>query len=99
MNIKINSVHFDADKKLIDFVNNKVKKLFQFYDDIVGAEIFLRLENTQELENKIAEIKLEIPGNDLFAKKQSKSFEESVDNAVDALKRQIRKHKDKLKRA
>lgn len=99
MNIKINSVHFDADKKLIDFVNNKVKKLFQFYDDIVGAEIFLRLENTQELENKIAEIKLEIPGNDLFAKKQSKSFEEAVDNAVDALKRQIRKHKDKLKRA
>ncbi|HYX06735.1 MAG TPA: ribosome-associated translation inhibitor RaiA [Bacteroidales bacterium] len=99
MNIKINSVHFDADKKLIDFVNNKVKKLFQFYEDIVGAEIFLRLENTQELENKIAEIKLEIPGNDLFAKKQSKSFEEAVDNAVDALKRQIRKHKDKLKRA
>jgi putative sigma-54 modulation protein len=97
MNIKINSVHFDADKKLLEFVNNKVKKLFQLYDDIVGAEIFLRLENTQELENKIAEIKLEIPGNDLFAKKQSKSFEEAVDNAADALKRQIHKHKDKLK--
>ncbi len=98
MNIKINSVKFAANKKLEDFVHTKVKKLIQYYDDIISAEVFLKIENNQNLNNKVAEIKLEIPGNDLFAKKQSKSFEESTDNAVNALKRQITKHKNKLRR-
>jgi putative sigma-54 modulation protein len=98
MNIKINSVKFAANKKLEDFVHSKVKKLVQYYDDIISAEVFLKIENNQNLNNKVAEIKLEIPGNDLFAKKQSKSFEESTDNAVNALKRQITKHKNKLRR-
>jgi putative sigma-54 modulation protein len=98
MNIKINSVKFVANKRLEDFVHNKVKKLVQYYDDIIGAEVYLKIENNQDLNNKVAEIKLEIPGNDLFAKKQSKSFEESTDNAVNALKRQITKHKNKLRR-
>ena len=89
MNIRINAVKFDADSKLEDFIEKKVNKLGQFFDDIISAEVFLRLENTQDLENKVVEIKLEIPGNDLFAKKQSKSFEESTDSAVDALKQQI----------
>ena len=97
MNIKINSVKFAANKKLKDFVYAKVKKLVQFYDDIIFAEVYLKLENTQDLNNKVAEIKLEIPGNDLFVKKQSNSFEKSTDNAVDALKRQITKHKEKLR--
>jgi putative sigma-54 modulation protein len=97
MNIMVNSVRFDADKKLIDFANQKVKKLGQFYDEIIGAEVFLRVENTQELENKIAEVKLIIPGNDLFAKKQCKTFEEAIDLSVDALRRQIDKHKEKIK--
>jgi putative sigma-54 modulation protein len=57
----------------------------------------LRLENTNGPENKITEIRLSIPGNDLFAKKQSKTFEEATDQAVEALRRQIRKHKDKVK--
>ena len=69
----------------------------QFYDDIIFAEVYLKLENTQDLNNKVAEIKLEIPGNDLFVKKQSNSFEKSTDNAVNALKRQITKHKEKLR--
>ncbi len=97
MNIKINSVKFVADKKLKDFVYGKVKKLVQFYDDIIFAEVYLKLENVQDLNNKVAEIKLEIPGNDLFVKKQSNSFEKSTDSAVDALKRQITKHKQKLR--
>jgi len=97
MNIKINSVKFVADKKLKDFVHGKVKKLVQFYDDIIFAEVYLKLENVQDLNNKVAEIKLEIPGNDLFVKKQSNSFEKSTDSAVDALKRQITKHKQKLR--
>ena len=97
MNIKINSVHFDASQKLIDHVNKKINKLVQFFDGIVGAEIFLRLENVQDDDNKIAEVKLLIPGNDLFVKKQSKTFEEAINEAVDALNRQLIKYKEKLK--
>lgn len=98
MNIQIHSVKFDADKKLIDFVTQKVSKLTQFTEDIVSAEIFLRLDKDQEKENKVTEIKLEYPGGPLFAKKQSKSFEESTDQVVDALKKQITRQKDRLRK-
>jgi putative sigma-54 modulation protein len=97
MNIQIHSVRFDADKKLIDFVNQKLVKLTQFSEGIVSAEVYLRLDKDQERENKISEIKLEYRGGPLFAKKQSKSFEEATDQAVDALKKQITKHKQKMK--
>ena len=97
MNIQIHSVRFDADKKLIEFVNQKLIKLSQFGEDIVSAEVYLRLDKDQERENKVSEIKLEYPGGPLFARKQSKTFEEATDQAVDALKKQITKHKDKMK--
>jgi len=97
MDIKIHSVHFDADKKLIDFITAKTQKLVQFHEGIIGAEIFLRLENDQSTENKVAEIRLDIPGSDIFAKKKSKSFEESTDNVIEALKKQLTKHKEKLR--
>lgn len=99
MDIKIHSVRFDADIKLIDFIKNKVGKLIQFNDDIIASEVFLRLENSQDMENKIAEIKLDIPGNNLFAKKQSKTFEEATDLAVDALRKQVTKKKAKLRKS
>lgn len=99
MDIKIHSIRFDADTKLLEFISSKVRKLIQFYDDIIGAEVFLRLDRSQDLENKVVEIKVLIPGNEPFAKKQSKSFEESTDLCVEALRRQILKHKTKLKRA
>lgn len=95
MNIKIQSVHFDADKKLLDFTEQRVQKLIKYYDEIIGAEVIFRLENSTGVENKTSEIKLEIPGNDLFVKKQCKSFEEAIDEAIDALKVQITKHKEK----
>jgi putative sigma-54 modulation protein len=97
MNIQIHSVRFDADKKLIDFVNQKLAKLKQYSEDIVNAEVYLRLDNDLERENKICEIKLEYPRGPLFARKQSKTFEESTDQAIDALKKQITKQKDKMK--
>jgi putative sigma-54 modulation protein len=97
MNIKIHSIHFDADAKLLGFIDQKVKKLLQFYDDIIGAEVFLRLEKVQDMENKIVEIKVFIPGNDVFAKKQTKTFEESTDDCIEALRKQLKKHKEKLK--
>lgn len=97
MNIKVSSVHFDADKKLLEFVDKKVNKLIKFYEDIIGVEVTLRLENSQNLENKVSEIKLLVPGYDLFAKKQSKTFEEATDIAIEALRQQIVKHKEKLR--
>ncbi|HXK81209.1 MAG TPA: ribosome-associated translation inhibitor RaiA [Bacteroidales bacterium] len=96
MNITIHSLHFDADKKLIDYIENKVGKLSQVSDDILGADVTLKLENNGERDNKIAEIKIDIPRvNDLFAKKQTKTFEESIDTATQALRRQILKSKKK----
>ena len=97
MNVNIQSVHFNADQKLLDFVGERVDKLSQYYDGIIHGDVTLRLDKSSESENKIAEIKLHIAGNDLFAKKQCKSFEEAVDTGIDALKTQVKKHKEKIK--
>lgn len=93
MDVKVQSVNFTADQKLIDFVNDKVEKLSTYSNSIVSGEVFLRLNQTSEKENKVAEVKLLVPGKELFAKKQSKSFEEATDLAVSALKKQVEKHK------
>jgi putative sigma-54 modulation protein len=98
MDIKIHSVRFDADSKLIDFIKTKVSKLIQFNDGLIAAEVFLRLDNTQDMENKITEIKIDIPGNNLFAKKQGRTFEEATDLAVDALRKQVKRKKEKLRK-
>lgn len=95
MEVKVHAVGFKADKKLVDFATARVSKLEQFNDHIVTTEVFFKLDNTQSIEDKVAEIKLLIPGSELFAKKQAKSFEESIDLAVDALKKQIEKVKNK----
>lgn len=95
MNVQIHSVRFDADKKLIDFVQQKLEKLTQFGEDIVNVEVYLRLDKDQDRENKISEIKLDMPGGPLFSRKQSKTFEEATDQAIDALKKQITKYKQK----
>ena len=97
MDVKIQSIHFDADKKLIDFVNEKVNKLGHFYDGIIASEVFLKLDKSESSDNKVAEIKIHIRGNDLFAKRQCKSFEEAVDTSIEALRKQVKKHKEKVK--
>lgn len=97
MNIQIHSLKFDADKKLLDFVTQKVKKLSLVTDDIVSAEIILKLEKDEERENKVTEIRVEYPKGPLFARKQSKTFEEATDLVIAALKRQIVKQKGKLR--
>ncbi|PJA08126.1 MAG: ribosomal subunit interface protein [Flavobacteriales bacterium CG_4_10_14_0_2_um_filter_32_8] len=99
VNLKISSVHFDADKKLIEFIHEKIDKLANCYDKIIDGEVILKIENSHPTDNKVAEIKLLIPGNDMFAKKQCKTFEEATDIAVDALRKQLKKHKEKLKKA
>lgn len=95
MTINIQSLHFDADKKLLGFIDEKVNKLTQFYENIVSAEVMLRIDKADDNKNKIAEIKLLIKGNEMFAKKQCDTFEEATDLAVAALKTQLQKHKEK----
>jgi putative sigma-54 modulation protein len=95
MKFIVQSIHFDADSKLVDFIQKKVDKLGTFYDDIIGGEVFLRLDKSTTQDNKIVEIKLNVPGKDLFAKKQSKTFEEATEIVVEALKTQIEKKKSK----
>lgn len=97
MNIKIQSIHFDADQKLLTFIESKLIKIEKLYDGIVGCEVFLKVINDQATENKAVEIRIEIPGNDLFATKQSKTFEAATDLCIDALKSQITKHKEKIR--
>ncbi len=98
MKVNINSVRFKADKNLEDFIEEKIKKLSNLYDGLYGSDVILRVDNNDKLENKIAEIRLNIPGYDLFAKKQCKTFEEAVDSSVNAIRKQLIKHKVKKRR-
>jgi len=95
MQLKVHSIQFKADHKLIDFVQDKVDKLDVFFDNIISGEVFLRLDKSEDMKNKVAEIKIVIPGKELFAKRQCRSFEEGVDETVEALKRQLVKSKGK----
>ena len=97
MIVRIQSVNFNADAGLIEFVENKLKTLDRYYDKIVDSEVFLKVQQTSDKENKIVEIKLNIPGNDFVVKKQCKTFEEGVMLATDSLKRQLTKKKEKLR--
>ncbi|MEJ2003607.1 MAG: ribosome-associated translation inhibitor RaiA [Cyclobacteriaceae bacterium] len=92
MKLQMHSIHFDADAKLLDFIQRRLDKLETFYDQIVDGEVFLRLNNSK-VENKTVEIKLNIPGSQLFAKEESKTFEAATDEASESLRRQLRKLK------
>jgi putative sigma-54 modulation protein len=96
MKIQVQSVHFDADSKLLAFIENKVNRLSKFFDNIIEAEVFLRLQDSGgKVQDKIAEIKLLIPGAVLIDKKISSSFENAVLVSVDSLKRQVINQKEK----
>jgi len=95
MNIQIHSIHFDADAKLISLINKKVEKLSQFFDAIIGSEVYLKVDKSDNAENKVVEIKIHVPGNDLFVKRQCASFEEAADKCAKALKQQLKKRKEK----
>ena len=95
MNINISALHFKTDQKLEVFINEKIEKLAKLHDGILGADVTLKLENTDKPENKSVEIRIKIRGNDALAAKTAKTFEEATDNAIDALKKQLIKVKDK----
>ncbi|MFA8299517.1 MAG: ribosome hibernation-promoting factor, HPF/YfiA family [Hyphomicrobiales bacterium] len=98
MKVNINSVHFKTSARLEDFINSKMSKLTTFYDGVLDSDVTLKVDNTVEDDNKITEIRLTVKGNDLFVKKQCKTFEEATDVAVEALKKQLTKHKEKFKK-
>ncbi len=95
MNIQIQSVKFDADKKLIEFIENKMAKLERFADNSTGAEVTLKLDKDHEKGNKVVNIIVKVPGEDLFAERKAKTFEEAVDEAISAIKNQIDKNKQR----
>ncbi|MFM7859618.1 MAG: ribosome hibernation-promoting factor, HPF/YfiA family [Flammeovirgaceae bacterium] len=94
MKLQVHSIHFDADRKLVDFIQKKIDKLETFYDRVVDGEVFLRLNNTG-VENKTVEIKVKVPGSQLFAREQARSFEAATEMATEALRNQIKKYKEK----
>ena len=95
MKLQIHSVRFDSDYKLINLIKKKLVKLETFYNRIIDGEVFLRIENDESRINKIIEIKLNIPGDQLFAKERARTFEIGVDEVTEALRRQIKKFKEK----
>jgi putative sigma-54 modulation protein len=96
MNVNIQTVHFDADSKLTDYVTKKLTKLNTFHDRIVKVDVFLKLDNVvHTIKDKIAEIKVHVPRQHFFVKCSSKSFEESFDNAFESLVNQLKRKKDK----
>jgi len=97
MKISVQSVNFNISRDLVNYIEKKVNNLEKFHDHIIGAEVFLKVQSTSEKENKIVDIKMNLPGVDLVAKKQSKTFEEAVSLAADSVKRQLVKRKEKLR--
>jgi len=97
MKISVQSIHFDADSKLLNFIQEKVDKLLHFYDQIISGEVSLKLDRSNDMQNKIVQIKIQLPGNDIIAREQRKTFEEATDLCMDSLSRQIIRHKEKIK--
>ncbi len=96
MKIQTQSIRFNADQKLLELINERLEKLEQYYDNIIDAEVFLKLENTGQVQDKIVEVKLNVPKDKIVAKARSKKFEKSLDDAVEALKKQLLRYKGKI---
>jgi len=97
MKVNMQSVNFNADQKLIDFIQKRMDKLEMYYDKVIKSDVFLKVENTSDKENKIFEAKVHVPGDSFIVKKQCKTFEEGADMAVASLQRQLKKRKEKLR--
>ena len=96
MKVNVHAVNFTVDKKLVDFVQERMDKLEKFYDKVVSCDVFFKVEKTSEKENKIAEIKIHVPGDEFIVKKQCKTFEEAVEHSAESLERLLIKRKEKV---
>ncbi len=97
MEIRIQSVHFDADDKLVEFINKKLAKMETYFDAIISTDVILKLERTGQVQDKIAEFKIIVAGATLVAKETCKTFEEAIDLCSEAMRRQLIKHKEKIR--
>lgn len=97
MKVNVNAVNFTVDRKLVDFVQQRMDKLEKYYDKIVSSDVYLKVENTSDKENKIVEIKIHVPGDDFLVKKQCKTFEEAVELSAESLERLLVKRKEKTR--
>jgi putative sigma-54 modulation protein len=96
MNVHIQTLHFDADRKLIEYVQKRLEKLNTFHDRIIKVDVFLKLDNVvHTIKDKVAEIRVHVPKADFFVKSTSKSFEASFDEAFESLVNQIKRKKEK----
>jgi len=95
MKVNVQTPNFVPDDKLINFIEKKLSKLEQFYDKIIYADVFLKVQKTSEKQNKITEILLSVPGGDLIVKKDARTFEAGADECVQSLERQLKKRKEK----
>lgn len=95
MEIRIKSIHFDANEKLQEFINKKVEKLQKSYEDIQKVEVQLKVEKPAAALNKTTSLTVTAPGNTLFVEKTCDTFEEGVDLCLDAMKVQLTKFKEK----
>jgi putative sigma-54 modulation protein len=97
MKVNVHAVNFTVDGKLVDFIQDRMDKLEKYYDKIVTADVFLKVEKTSEKENKIVEVKIHVPGDDFLVKKQCKTFEEAVELSMESLERLVVKRKEKIR--
>lgn len=97
MKVNVHAVNFTVDKKLVDFINERLAKLEKFYDKVVSSDVFLKVEKTSEKENKIVEVKIHVPGDDFMVKKQCKTFEEAIEVSAESLERLLIKRKEKIR--
>ncbi len=95
MNVNIQSVKFDAGQQLLEFVEKKMSKLDRFAERATGVDVILKLDKDSEHGNKVVSVNLHVPGGDIVTEQRAKTFEEAVDLALDVLKRQVEKRKDK----
>ena len=97
MKVDVHAVNFNVDGKLLDFIQERLDKLEKYYDKVVRADVYLKVEKTSEKENKIVEVKIHVPGDDLLVKKQCKSFEEALEQSAESLERLLVKRKEKIR--
>ncbi|OYU80764.1 MAG: ribosomal subunit interface protein [Flavobacterium sp. BFFFF1] len=97
MKVNVHAVNFTVDRKLVDFIQERMDKLEKYYDKVVSSDVFLKVEKTSDKENKIAELKIHVPGDEFVVKKQCKTFEEAMDLSVEAAERLLVKRKEKIR--
>jgi ribosomal subunit interface protein len=95
MKVHIQTLDFTPRQDLLDLVNEKVERLEKFSDRIVESRVVLRVEKSETRNNKVCEVRVVLPGNDLFVKKQFNSFEEGIQKVTDTLSRQLNEWKEK----